>query len=317
MRPGLDYRAQPFQFVKLNNKLVLYALKACSEQLAAKHGLSVRLVETPADVQELAASGGCRAFTARVTGKDGRETDDVGVVTIKSASGDALANAMMKGATKAKRRAVLAHCGLGMLDETEIETIPRAQPVKMTITDHDGEPTTIKRWSRPCAPASRKGLRLRARRRRQPEVRRLEPAIRPAPLESADEVSAEEMKASEIIDAAQKASAITRTGTTPRSATRRRTAPASLLNGKRNATRRTRSRSRRNERVGAPGIRPPHLRLRDGLRQRAPLARVVVEARSRGQGAPAQLGRPGSARMGAGNAQGIQQGGGAWMIGPA
>jgi hypothetical protein len=154
---GLDYRAQPFQFVKLNNKLVLYALKACSEQLAAKHGLSVRLVETPADVQELAASGGCRAFTARVTGKDGRETDDVGVVTIKSASGDTLANAIMKGATKAKRRAVLAHCGLGMLDETEIETIPRAQPVKMTITDHDGEPTTDQTLEQKLRASVRKG----------------------------------------------------------------------------------------------------------------------------------------------------------------
>jgi hypothetical protein len=142
----------------------------------------VRLVETPADVQELAASGGCRAFTARVTGKDGRETDDVGVVTIKSASGDALANAMMKGATKAKRRAVLAHCGLGMLDETEIETIPRAQPVKMTITDHDGEPTTDQTLEQT----------LRASVKKEP--------AQPS-LESADEVSAEEMRASEIIDA--------------------------------------------------------------------------------------------------------------------
>jgi hypothetical protein len=178
---GLDYRAQPFQFVKLNNKLVLYALKACSEQLAAKHGLSVRLVETPADVQELAASGGCRAFTARVTGKDGRETDDMGVVTIKSASGDALANAVMKGATKAKRRAVLAHCGLGMLDETEIETIPRAQPVKMTITDHDGEPTADDTLTEKL----RQSVAAKAG---------------PPPAEEADEVSAAEIKASEIID---------------------------------------------------------------------------------------------------------------------
>jgi hypothetical protein len=178
---GLDYRAQPFQFVKLNNKLVLYALKACSEQLAAKHGLSVRLVETPADVQELAASGGCRAFTARVTGKDGRETDDVGVVSIKSASGDTLANAIMKGATKAKRRAVLAHCGLGMLDETEIETIPRAQPMKMTITDNHGEPTTDDTLERD----------LRASVKKEPAQ---------PPTESVDEVSAAEMKASEIID---------------------------------------------------------------------------------------------------------------------
>jgi hypothetical protein len=206
---GLDYRAQPFQFVKLNSKLVLYALKACSEQLAAKHGLSVRLVETPADVQELAASGGCRAFTARVTGKDGRETDDVGVVTIKSASGDTLANAIMKGATKAKRRAVLAHCGLGMLDETEIETIPRAQPVKMTITDHDGEPTTdqtleqtlrasVKKGAATPLAAETAGLAVTASTGVLATSRPDDPA---SPVsEHPEDVCAAEMKASEIVD---------------------------------------------------------------------------------------------------------------------
>ena len=37
----------------------------------------------------------------------------------------ALANAIMKTETKAKRRATLSICGLGFLDESEIETIPR------------------------------------------------------------------------------------------------------------------------------------------------------------------------------------------------
>ena len=35
----------------------------------------------------------------------------------------------MKASTKAKRRAVLALLGLGMLDETEIETIPNAKKI--------------------------------------------------------------------------------------------------------------------------------------------------------------------------------------------
>src|SRR6202008_2665643 len=42
--------------------------------------------------------------------------------------GEALGNALMKASTKAKRRATLSICGLGMLDETELETIPTAMP---------------------------------------------------------------------------------------------------------------------------------------------------------------------------------------------
>jgi hypothetical protein len=71
---GLDYRAQPFQFVKLNNKLVLYALKACSEQLAAKHGL----VRAPRrDAGRRAGAGGFRWMPGvhRARYREGRPGD--------------------------------------------------------------------------------------------------------------------------------------------------------------------------------------------------------------------------------------------------
>ncbi|MBK9216944.1 MAG: hypothetical protein IPM59_15390 [Chloracidobacterium sp.] len=63
-----------------------------------------------------------------VTAKDskGRSDSDIGVVP-KSDMGGNLSNALMKAVTKAKRRVTLSICGLGMLDETEIETIPNAQ----------------------------------------------------------------------------------------------------------------------------------------------------------------------------------------------
>jgi hypothetical protein len=41
--------------------------------------------------------------------------------------GDALANALMRAETKAKRRVTLSLAGLGWLDETEIVTIPGAR----------------------------------------------------------------------------------------------------------------------------------------------------------------------------------------------
>ena len=40
--------------------------------------------------------------------------------------GDALANALMKAETKAKRRVTLSIAGLGWLDETELDTIAQA-----------------------------------------------------------------------------------------------------------------------------------------------------------------------------------------------
>ena len=48
-----------------------------------------------------------------------------------------LANAQMKAVTKGKRRLTLSLCGLGWLDETEIETIPTAKAV--TVIQETGE----------------------------------------------------------------------------------------------------------------------------------------------------------------------------------
>lgn len=119
---GLDPRAQPFAFMRLNGKEVLYAQKAASDQLAAKHGVRMTIVSQSTE-------DGIRVVTVRAETKDGRQTDEIGAVLVKGLVGDALCNAMMKAVTKAKRRAVLSICGLGMLDETEVETIPQATPV--------------------------------------------------------------------------------------------------------------------------------------------------------------------------------------------
>ena len=66
-------------------------------------------------------------MTVRATAKDGRQTDEIGAVPIKGLQGENLANALMKAVTKAKRRAILSVCGLGLLDETEVDSIPGAR----------------------------------------------------------------------------------------------------------------------------------------------------------------------------------------------
>ncbi len=114
---GLNPLTKPFEYITLNGKLTLYALRACTDQLRTIHGVSV---------EELAESEreGVFIVTAKVKNKEGRTDISKGAVTISGLKGEALANAMMKAETKAKRRATLSVCGLGFLDETEIETIP-------------------------------------------------------------------------------------------------------------------------------------------------------------------------------------------------
>lgn len=116
---GLDPRTAPFMFTKLNNKLVLYALKSATDQLASNN----RVVTTIINRETVE---GVYAVTVRATAADGRSTEDVGAVPIGGVKGENLANALMKAVTKAKRRAILSLCGLGMTDETELDTIPAA-----------------------------------------------------------------------------------------------------------------------------------------------------------------------------------------------
>lgn len=117
---GLDVRCQPFQFISMNGKVVLYALKSACDQLASKHGIVSEIVSQITD-------GGIRTVVVRAKAKDGRQTDEIGCVAVEGMKGNDLANAYMKAVTKAKRRSILSLCGLGMLDETELETIPNVK----------------------------------------------------------------------------------------------------------------------------------------------------------------------------------------------
>jgi|688.fasta_scaffold335269_3 hypothetical protein len=116
---GLNPLTQPFEYLTLNGKLVLYARKSCTDQLRALHQVSV--VDMDQEERE-----GLYSVTVKVRDKHGREDMDIGSVNIGGLKGEARANAIMKASTKAKRRATLSICGLGLLDETEVETIPGA-----------------------------------------------------------------------------------------------------------------------------------------------------------------------------------------------
>lgn len=118
---GLDPRTQPFAYLSLSGKLTLYATKTATDQLVANRRLSVQIVD-----RRHMTDAGLYEVIARVTHPDGRIVEDAGVVPISGLRGDSAANAILKAITKAKRRAVLSACGLGMLDETETDAIPGA-----------------------------------------------------------------------------------------------------------------------------------------------------------------------------------------------
>ena len=128
---GLNPLTQPFQYLRLSGKTIMYATKSCTEQLRMIHGVSVlRMDRSVAD--------DLLTITVSVRDRTGREDISTGVVSLAGLRGDALANQAMKAETKAKRRATLSICGLAMLDETEIETIPGAKPADLEVVH--GEP---------------------------------------------------------------------------------------------------------------------------------------------------------------------------------
>lgn len=115
---GLNPLTKPFEFITLNGKLQLYALRSCTDQLRKLNGVSLEVVS-----REIAND--ILTVHVRASLPDGRRDEDLGAVAFpESLRGEARANAELKAVTKAKRRATLSICGLGWLDETEVEDIP-------------------------------------------------------------------------------------------------------------------------------------------------------------------------------------------------
>lgn len=122
---GLNHLTQPFQIIKFQGKERLYATKDCTEQLRKIHGVSI----TDVNAQELR---GVYVVTAKAMDKNGKTDAATGVVNIEGLKGEALANALMKAETKAKRRVTLSICGLGLLDESEMDTMKGATTAPIT-----------------------------------------------------------------------------------------------------------------------------------------------------------------------------------------
>lgn len=118
---GLNPTTKPFDYLSLNGKLVLYANRGCAEQLRQIHQVSLQ-------IKSREAVEGCYVVSASASLPNGRTDESVGAVSLEGLKGEHRSNAMMKAETKAKRRVTLSICGLNFLDESEVESIPGAEP---------------------------------------------------------------------------------------------------------------------------------------------------------------------------------------------
>jgi hypothetical protein len=157
----LNPLTKPFEYLKLNGKLILYARKDCTDQLRKTRQVSITKLEREMD-------GDLYVVTAYAKTPDGREDSDMGAVTVAGLRGENLANAVLKAVTKAKRRVTLSICGLGMTDESELDSIPGATVVPVEDVPTAGPaappakapPPRIERITDPNDPAWKRWLDL-------------------------------------------------------------------------------------------------------------------------------------------------------------
>lgn len=122
----LNPLTKPFEYIRLNGKLTLYATRNCAEQLRGIHNVSITQFKAE-------MIGDLFVCTASGQNGQGRTDSSTGAVPIAGLSGENLANAMMKAETKAKRRLTLSLCGLGLLDETEVQGQSFATPPEIAV----------------------------------------------------------------------------------------------------------------------------------------------------------------------------------------
>jgi hypothetical protein len=136
---GLNPLTQPFGYITFEGRLQLYARKDATEQLRKIHNVSIT---------ELKADSRDNVYMVTVKAQDihGRTDMATGAVSttyttdngvVKQYMGTGLANAIMKAETKAKRRVTLSICGLGLLDESEVEDLDQRPPQERLTNGND------------------------------------------------------------------------------------------------------------------------------------------------------------------------------------
>jgi hypothetical protein len=138
---GLNYLTQPFGLISFEGKTMMYAKRDCTDQLRKIHRVNIEDMQTKSE-------NGLLIVTVKGMDQTGRRDVSTGVIPLRvkarkwsndakgpgkggyieldnyiDLEGKDLANAIMKAETKAKRRLTLSLVGLGIPDESELETM--------------------------------------------------------------------------------------------------------------------------------------------------------------------------------------------------
>lgn len=157
---GVDPIERPFLVFRDGKREILYAARSCTSALCRQRKISRQVI----GVEEKTIAGQDMIVAkARATMlSSGRHDESTGVVPVlqrdavwengrKVTKGwrmpdpEEAANLVMKAETKAKRRAVLDLVGLGITDESELDTMPSARPASVNMatgqTELEPDPT--------------------------------------------------------------------------------------------------------------------------------------------------------------------------------
>lgn len=127
---GLNPTTMPIKIMKFQGKETIYFTKDASEQLRKINKVSINKLEN-------VFHGEVYIVTAYAMLPDGRIDSSTGAISTKGLVGEGLANALMKAETKAKRRVTLSICGLGFIDESEVDSIPGAKKISINLEENE------------------------------------------------------------------------------------------------------------------------------------------------------------------------------------
>lgn len=143
---GLNPLSKPFDILYLKGqdgkmKAILYANRTASDQLREIHNIKSEVIYDGPLILGTTIREDVYRVDLNIT-KGDRTERAVGCVSIAGLQGEALSNAIMKCWTKAMRRGTLSIVGLGLPDESEIDSIPSITPGPRILTPTTDPATT-------------------------------------------------------------------------------------------------------------------------------------------------------------------------------
>ena len=191
---GVNPITRPFQFIRFQGKVVLYATKVCTDQLRKLHGVSIiiKSIETE--------ENGLMTVHAQATDSAGRTDEDIGVIDCLKMRGADLVNARMKAVTKAKRRVTLSICGLSVLDESELGTMPSHETLHTPVPAQAPAPVEVEGRSAVDPKDAIRAIKAKIEEGR--------PKVKPKPVAVAPKKAAPKKVAPETVEAVVSASSV-------------------------------------------------------------------------------------------------------------